>query len=113
MKVICDTHGELDELHFSGYGLGHNSAVNASELDLEGVMFVLDIPENRDKIKSDDISTEDKINEKHLSKFDDIYEQVANAINTIVYNNQISIEARCPSDPSNSRLNDCQIELSE
>lgn len=113
MDINCDTHGILDELHFSGYGLGHNSAVDPSELDLEGVIFVLDIPEDRDEVKPDDISTLDESNEKYISKFTNIYKQVADAINIIIYNSQISIEGRCPSDPSDSRISDCHVQLLE
>lgn len=112
MKVICDTHGELDKLHFSGYGLGHQSPVDASELDLEGITFVLDIPEDRDEIRSDDISTCDD-HKKYLSKFANIYEQVADAINVIIYCNDVHIEGRCPNDPSNDRITDCHVQLSE
>lgn len=112
MKVICDTHGELDKLHFSGYGLGHESAVKPSESDLDGITFVLDIPESRDEIKPDDISTYDD-HKRYLSKFANIYEQVADAINVIIYYNNISIEGSCPNDPSNGGISDCHVQLSE
>ena len=79
VKVECSKHGELEEVHFTGYSLGHDSEVMASELDLEGITFVLTVPDG-DEVTDEDVDTV-RNNERYLSKFADVCEDIAEAIN--------------------------------
>ena len=94
MKVECSEHGELEVVHFSGYSLGHDSEVKSSELDLEGITFVLTVPDG-DEVTVEDVDTV-RNNERYLSKFADVYGDVAKAINGHIERDSFREEASCP-----------------
>lgn len=107
MDIVCDKHGDLDELYFSGYNIGHSTLVDPTETDLEGITFVLKIPKNTNNINKNDITTLTNRTDEYVSKYNKIYVQVAKVINSIIENDNIPDESKCPHGSENSLEKSC------